>query len=240
MVNGLVHTNLKTVSRVGLQFFFLFCVCCSLILLQNSCISVSLNTNFKRGNGNIVSSVLPITPFTSIVSSIPCRYKIVKADTSHCRIEIDDNLIGYLDVSVKDSVLYLQSSYAFFTSTEPVIYITSPSIDSIVNLALSTITINNVCDRMVVHQKAGSIITLNGSANESLFEIDNSGEIHAANFPTSITYAYANGYGVIKTSTDSLFAKCTGKGKVEYTQRSAKEVFVKKILLDKGSVKEIR
>jgi hypothetical protein len=93
---------------------------------------------------------------------------------------------------------------------------------------------------MVVHQKAGSIITLNGSAKESLFEIDNSGEIHAIDFPTTVTYAYANGYGIIKTSTDSLFAKCTGKGIVEYTQRSDKEVFVKKILLDKGSIKEIR
>lgn len=240
MVNGVLHTNLKTVSRIGLQFFFLVCICCGLMLLQNSCISVSLNTNFKRGNGNVVSSVLPISPFTSIVCAIPCRYRISKADTSHCRIEIDDNLIGFLDVSVKDSVLYLQSSYAFFTSTEPVIHITSPSIDSIVNLASSIISVNNICDRMVVHQKAGSIITLNGSAKESLFEIDNSGEIQAVNFPTAITYAYANGYGVIKTSTDSLFAKCTGKGRVEYTQRSNKEVFVKKILFDKGSIKEIR
>lgn len=240
MVSGVLHTNLKTVSRVGLQFFFLVSIICGLMLLQNSCISVSLNTNFKRGNGNVVSSVLPISPFTSIVCAIPCRYRISKADTSHCRIEIDDNLISFLDVYVKDSILYLQSSYAFFTSTEPVIHITSPSIDSIVNLASSTILVNNICERMVFHQKAGGTITLNGSANEALLEIDNSGEIHALNFPTVTTYAYSNGYGVIKTSTDSLFAKCSGKGKVEYSQRSEKEVFVKKILLDKGSIKEIR
>jgi len=239
MVNGVLRTYLKTVSRVGLQFFFLVSIICGLMLLQNSCISVSLNTNFKRGNGNFVSSVIPISPFTSIVASIPCRYKISNADTANCRIEIDDNLITYLDVYVKDSVLYLQSSYAFFTPIEPVFYITSPSIDSIVSLSRSTIELNNSTTRMVVQQKFG-IITLSGSANEALFEIDNSGEIQALNFPTSLTYAYANGYGVIQTSTDSLFAKCSGKGRVEYSQRSNKEVFVKKILLDKGSIKEIR
>lgn len=240
MVNICSTILLKTVNRRGLQFFFLIGICCCLLIAQNSCISVSFNTNFKRGNGNVVSSVLPITPFTSIVCSIPCRYKLSKADTSHCRIEIDDNLLGFLDVSVKDSVLNLQSTFAFFTSKEPVIYITSPSIDSFVNLASSTVTINNECERMVVHQKSGSIITLIGTGKEVLLETANSGEINALQFPTSLTYAYANGYGVIKTSTDSLFAKCTGKGRVEYTQRSSQEVYVKKILLEKGTVKEIR
>lgn len=240
MVIDILSTPMKTVNRRGLQFFFLFMVCFTLMLTQNSCISVSLNTNFKRGNGKRVSSVLPITPFTAIVSAIPCRYKISTADTSHCRIEIDDNLIGFLDVLVKDSVLYIQSTYAFFTAEEPVIYINSPTIDSLVNMVPSTISIINECERMVVKQNASSIISLNGAAKEAFFETANSGEIHAIDFPTTVTYAYANGYGIIKTSTDSLFAKCTGKGRVEYLQRGSKEVFVKKIPLDKGTVKEIR
>lgn len=240
MVIDILSILRKTVNLRSLQFFFLLVVCFTLMLTQNSCISVSLNTNFKRGNGNRVSSILPVTPFSAIVSAIPCRYKISTADTSHCRIEIDDNLIGFLDVFVKDSVLYIQSTYAFFTAEEPVIYINSPTVDSLVNMAPSTISIINECERMVVKQNANSIISVTGAAKEALFETTNSGEIDAFDFPTKVTYAYANGYGIIKTSTDSLFAKCTGKGRVEFTQRSDKEVFVKKILLDKGSIKEIR
>lgn len=239
MVNAIHIQKSKTVNGFRLQFFFLSLVLPFIICLLSSCISVNLQTNFKRGNGNLISSVVPVSRFKAVVSSIPCRYSITRADTAGCRIEIDENLVPFLNITVVNSVLYIESQYAFFTKEEPTIYISSPTLDSVVNTVPSTINITNTTDRMVVRQNGSGVMTLKGSSREALFEIANAGEIQALDFPTTTSFAYSNGYGLIRTTTDSLFAKCTVKGKVEYKKKSVNDVVVKKVLNDKGTVKEI-
>ena len=239
MVNAIHIQKSKTVNGIRLQFFFLYLLFPFFICLLSSCISVNLQTNFKRGNGNLISSVVPVSPFKAVVSSIPCRYSITRADTAGCRIEVDENLLPFLNITVVNSVLYIESQYAFFTKEEPRIYISTPSLDSVVNTVSSTVHITYFTERMVIRQNGSGVITMKGSSREALFEIANSGEIQAIEFPTSVTFAYSNGYGLIRTTTDSLFAKCTIKGKVEYKKKSVNDVVVRKVLTDKGAVKEI-
>jgi|GEM_PF-2845573 len=240
MVVSLTMKKLKTVNFRSLQFFFLILLMLFPIIYLCSCISLSFQTNFVRGNGHKISSVLPISEFNSLYTSIPCNYIIIQSDTSTCRIEIDDNLIPFLNVSVVDSALFVKATRNFFTSSIPIVYITTPSLDSLVNLVESFIDLSLKTNRIVMLQNGKGTIKMKGNANEAYFTIQNSGEINAFDFPTSATIATANGFGIIQTTTDSLFARCSDRGKVEYKSNSSNSVFIRKILSEKGSIKEIK
>ena len=87
-----------------------------------------------RGEGEMVSRDFTVGDFTVIdISGISCIVSFSQNQNSLVTIEMQDNLFDYLDVSVRDGVLFINSNHNFDTSTanRPRVYISAPTLSGL-------------------------------------------------------------------------------------------------------------
>ena len=91
-----------------------------------------------KGNGNIVTQNYNVTAFDEISTSLPATVNFIIADDYTCTVRVDENLMEYLDIKVKDHDLILKKQEKHkntnLHATEFIIDITAPSLENI-NLA---------------------------------------------------------------------------------------------------------
>ena len=91
-----------------------------------------------KGNGNIVTQNYNVTTFDEISISLPAKVNFTVSDAYTCTVRVDENLMEYLDIKVKDHDLILKKQEKHkntsLRATEFVIDITAPSLENI-NLA---------------------------------------------------------------------------------------------------------
>ena len=102
----------------------------------NSC-TFTFKGETVKGDGNVVTREYTINDFNEFVCALPATVNFSIADHSTCTVRVDENLLEYLKVMVKDGKLELSQNkpkggnYLNFDATEFVIDITAPSINEI-------------------------------------------------------------------------------------------------------------
>lgn len=91
-----------------------------------------------EGDGNIVTRNYDVTMFDEISVALPATVNYTVSDNYSCVVRVDENLLEYLDIKVKDDELLLgrlkEHNNINLKATEFVIEVTAPSLKEI-NLA---------------------------------------------------------------------------------------------------------
>ena len=91
-----------------------------------------------EGNGNIVTRSYDVTAFDGISVALPTTVNYTVSDAYSCVVRVDENLLEYLDIKVKDDDLFLgrlkEHNNTNLKAKEFVIEVTAPSLKEI-NLA---------------------------------------------------------------------------------------------------------
>lgn len=91
-----------------------------------------------KGNGQIVTQNYDMTAFTKISISLPATVNFTVSNDYTCTVRVDENLIEYLDIKVKNHELQMgkrqEHKNISLKATEFVIDVTAPSLENI-NLA---------------------------------------------------------------------------------------------------------
>lgn len=91
-----------------------------------------------EGNGNIVTRTYDVSDFNGISAALPAKVNYTVSENYSCIVRVDENLLEYLDIKVKDNDLLLgrlkEHNNTNLKATEFVIEVTAPSLEEI-NLA---------------------------------------------------------------------------------------------------------
>ena len=91
-----------------------------------------------KGNGTIVTQNFDVTNFDEVSISLPATVNFTVSNDYSCTVRVDENILEYLDIKVKDDELIMKKSEKHkntnLRTTEFVIDITAPSLET-VNLA---------------------------------------------------------------------------------------------------------
>ena len=60
-----------------------------------------------EGNGNIVTRTCDVTTFDGVSVALSATVNYTVSDTYSCAVRMDENLLEYLDIKVKDDELFL-------------------------------------------------------------------------------------------------------------------------------------
>ena len=106
-------------------------------MMLNSCDFESYSKTIE-GNGNIVTRTYDVTAFDGISVALPATVNYTVSDTYSCVVRVDENLLEYLDIKVKDDELLLgrlkEHNNINLKTKEFVFEVTAPSLKEI-NLA---------------------------------------------------------------------------------------------------------
>ncbi len=108
-------------------------------MATNSC-TINVNAETVEGNGNIVTRGYDVSAFNEISVSLPAKVNYTVSDVYSCNIRVDENLLDYIEIKVKDRELLLGKKQLFnstrLNSTQFVIEVSAPSLEEL-NLASS-------------------------------------------------------------------------------------------------------
>ena len=106
-------------------------------MMLNSCDFEAYSKTIE-GNGDIVTRTYDVSAFNGISVGLPATVNYIVSDNYTCVVRLDENLLEYLDIKVKDNDLLLgrlkEHNNTSLKATEFVIEVTAPSLKEI-NLA---------------------------------------------------------------------------------------------------------
>ncbi len=106
-------------------------------MASNSC-TINVNAETVNGSGNIVTQGYDVSAFNEISVSLPAKVNFTVSNVYACNIRIDENLLDYLEIKVKDRELLLGKKQMYsginLRPTEFVIEVSAPSLEEL-NLA---------------------------------------------------------------------------------------------------------
>ena len=106
-------------------------------MMLSSCDFESYSKTIE-GNGNIVTRTYDVSAFDGISVALPATVNYTVSDAYSCVVRVDENLLEYLDIKVKDDDLFLgrlkEHNNTNLKAKEFVIEVTAPSLKEI-NLA---------------------------------------------------------------------------------------------------------
>lgn len=205
----------------------------------------SCNLNFMdavRGDKNIVKQEYEVSDFTSInlntVADIV--YKQVESDSTYLCIEIDSNLVEYLEVDVNDGRLNIRtrekeaidpSRFIIYTNSKTINEInlsgvgnlTVPDKLSAQNLKIFVTGVGDLefkdlqSDTLTVRVTGAGDIALKGNTSYADFMVTGVGRVEADGFEAKNAKCVVSGVGSIDVHvTDSLRSSVSGVGSIDY------------------------
>ena len=88
-----------------------------------------------KGNGNIVTRNYDVTAFNEISASLPATVNFTVSDSYTCTINVDENLLDYIEIKVRDGELQLgrpkEHKNVNLKATKFVVDITAPGLDEV-------------------------------------------------------------------------------------------------------------
>lgn len=195
-----------------------------------------------KGDKNIVKKEYAVSDFTAMNISTICdiEYKQINSDSAYVCIEIDSNLVQYLDIYEKDGQLIVEtdknqpidpSKFIIYTNAGKINKITLSAVgDFTVTDNISTnkldVSLTGVGDLRFGSLEVDTIsaritgtgnIKLAGKATFSDFAVTGIGDIDSYEFTTKTAKCMVSGVGDIKVNaTDSLASSVSGVGDIRY------------------------
>jgi len=223
----------------------MMCVLLGLAVLLSGCLVIpfdggGINANAVQGTGDRVSRDFNVANFTGI--DITGAYVVVyrQSNTNAVTIDMQENLFDYLEVSVRNGVLHIDSERPFRTNRNntPRIYIDAPYLET-VTLAAAIDTENwdmittqqlfvsisgaanvaipmNVSELNVIISGAADF-DLSGTATFANISVSGASDIDAVNLQTQdMTITIAGAGNVDVAVSDTLDVTIAGTGRVRY------------------------
>ncbi len=211
-----------------------------LILIFTSVLMFSCTITGEPGNGNIESKEIPINDFNSInlLRNADLIYEQKAGDSASLKVEIDENLMPFLDIKVENGCLVV-STTKDINSTYFTVYANSAVLKEVKMSGAGDVTLkgninsdrlsvsasgagnlyaeNLYCDDVNVSLSGAGNIILAGNAYQTRLNVGGAGSIKASGLSSVKTYSQLSGMGSIRLNvSDSLDARVSGMGSIVY------------------------
>lgn len=220
-------------------------------LTLNSCI------NTIDGNGEVVNETRGVSSFDKIDISGGFEVLLNQGSEEKLELEIDKNLIDFIETKVKNNTLYISSKKPIGNAESLRIYITVVNVDEIeasgaielknkgtyktddLEIDISgaaDVDLNLEVENLTMNMSGASETTLSGNANNFDIEISGAGDLDAKKLKTRNTTVDISGAGsAIVYAKKTLKIEVSGAGSVQYKGNPK----IEKSISGAGSVTEI-
>lgn len=222
-----------------------------LSFLINSCV------NSIDGNGNVVNETRDVDSFNKINLSGGYEVILNQGDEESLEIEIDENLLEYIESEVKNNTLYISSTASFGRTETLKLYITVVNLKDLdVSGAIeltnkgtfkgekleidvsgaADINLDLEVEELSMDMSGASETTLKGSADDFEIELSGAGELDAEKFKTQHTSVDISGAGEATVfAKETLDVEVSGAGSIKYKGNPK----ISKDISGAGSIKEL-
>ena len=175
------------------------------------------------GNGNIVTRQIDITAFDKVSNALSATVNFTVSDDYSCIVRMDENLLDYLDIYVKDRELKLCVAKSMMgvslNPTEFVIELSAPSLEGIKIAGSGSFTILSPLrtEKFEVDiAGSGDVYIGSGSVNKMVVSIAGSGSLESYCDTSEMNAKIAGSGNITANVGTNLFYNIAGSGNIYY------------------------
>jgi hypothetical protein len=186
------------------------------VLLFASCEKTINNFDIIEGEGNVVSEERNLSSFSKVESRIGGNIEIVQRANPGVTVSLQENLLPYLETSVRNGTLIVTfGSHNFRTDSTIIVYVYTPS------LAEFSLTgagvINSALPIEKLNISGSGTITCAGERSNVHVSISGAGNINLFEMPVQNADVKISGSGNVRVSVSTrLDVSISGMGSVYY------------------------
>lgn len=219
----------------------------ALLLLAGSlsgCISVNFNGGGHRGvvqgKGDLVETTFDVDSYSKVSIRGFMKVDYSSNPSDQLKIELQENLIEYLDVHVNNGTLYVEFDERISTSSgkTPVLHLSTPALEAI-NVAGAieltsidtikgdsfTLDVSGACEANIsldvkylrAETSGAGELALRGTADEADIEVSGAGSINALDLQTKVANVQLSGAADMSIScSETLNTSISGAASLQY------------------------
>ena len=170
-----------------------------------------------RGNGHMVTQEQKLEPFINVKADGAFRIEWHSGPPA-VSVTIDQNLMQYVEMEVRDRVLYVRTTRYIRPRHSIKVVLTSNTLEGASFSGASQLTAHQLTgSKFYLETTGASKATLDGAVDELIANITGAGDLRAESLQTKTAQVSVTGAGDARMAvSDNLKVSITGAGKVEY------------------------
>jgi len=170
-----------------------------------------------RGNGHMVTQEQKLEPFINVDAGGAFRIEWHSGPPT-ASVTIDENLMQYVEMEVRDRVLYIRTRRHIWSRRSAKVVLTSNTLEGASFSGASQLTAHQLTgSKFYLETSGASKATLDGAVDELIANITGAGDLRAESLQTKTAQVSVTGAGDARMAvSDNLKVSITGAGKVEY------------------------
>jgi hypothetical protein len=170
-----------------------------------------------RGNGHMVTQERKLDPYINVDTGGAFRIEWHSGPPA-ASVTIDENLMQYVEMEVRDRVLYVRTTRHIWPKRSIKLELTSNALEGASFSGASQLTAHQLTgSKFYLETSGASKATLDGAVDELLANITGAGDLRAESLQTKTAQISVTGAGDARIAvSDNLKVSITGAGKVEY------------------------
>jgi hypothetical protein len=170
-----------------------------------------------RGNGHMVTQERKLDPYINVDAGGAFRVEWHSGPPT-VSVTIDENLMQYVEMEVRDRVLYVRTTRYIRPRHSIKVVLTSNTLEGASFSGASQLNAHQLTgSKFYLETTGASKATLDGSVDELVASITGAGDLRAESLQTKTAQVSVTGAGDARVAvSDSLKVSITGAGKVEY------------------------
>ena len=170
-----------------------------------------------RGNGHMVTQEQKLEPFINVKADGAFRIEWHIGPPA-VSVTIDQNLMQYVEMEVRDRVLYARTARNIRPKHSIKVVLTSNTLEGASFSGASQLTAHQLTgSKFYLETTGASKATLDGAVDELIANITGAGDLRAESLQTKTAQVSVTGAGDARMAvSDNLKVSITGAGKVEY------------------------
>ena len=170
-----------------------------------------------RGNGHMVTQEQKLDPFINVDAGRAFRIEWHSGPPT-ASVTIDENLMQYVEMEVRDRVLYIRTRRHIWSRRSAKVVLTSNTLEGASFSGASQLTAHQLTgSKFYLETSGASKATLDGAVDELIANITGAGDLRAESLQTKTAQVSVTGAGDARMAvSDNLKVSITGAGKVEY------------------------
>lgn len=171
-----------------------------------------------RGNRHLITEQRNLDPFVNIETGGAFSVDWQNGAPS-VSVTIDENLLPYLKMEVRDKVLHVRTTRTVRPSRSIKLMLTSNALEGASFSGASRLDAHQLSGpRFYLESTGASNVKLDGAVNELIANLTGASDLRAESLQTKVAEVSVTGAGDARiTVSDDLKVSITGAGKVEYT-----------------------
>lgn len=201
LVTGVLLANMSSFGRVGKIF------------------NVSMNFGSVSGSGNIEKETRDVGDFRSIDVGGVFRVEATAQKDKSVEVEADDNLLPLIKTEVRGGTLYINADKRLRSSSQIVIRVSAPNIDSINSSGVANVSVSNVKnDKLGIDASGASKVSVQGETSQLTIDVSGASHIDADSLTALTARIGASGASnVLVNASNELNVDASGASKVIYS-----------------------